>query len=1249
MTAKKGQSGLRAGLSYLRGALLTALAVVIISTAVLVGIGRALIPYADHLRPWLAATLAQRIGEPVRIGRVEADWPRLTPRLSLSKVVVGDSRQPVLELDQAHLEMHLANLVFRERNLFQLIVLGLDLVLAEDAQGRWGIEIEGGARLGERSNQGQAVLGDLLIRDARVEVRPRNGLRINARLEQGELRRQGAQTLIGGRLQPGQVDGSAITFAVLMERSADRWESARAWIRGREINVQNWLQASWLPPGLRVSLEGWAEWSDQHGARVDADVSLTGMDATDTVVAAKIIGERRDRVTQLEVVEATRSGNGKPWLRGLAIASDKNRWAIAVDELELERLFELLSPWLPAHPAVPMRLAGRLTDFEAGWRHNRGLHTLTGGLHGLEFEASSSRLPALAGLSLELGLSGDRPVVEPTSGVRVDWPDLFRETIEIDQLHGRLLLSPHAVEFQAVRLSHARVAGQVDGWVYLGNDSPWLDLVIDSVRIDALDPRVYLPLRYIPAKAFAWLDQSLRAVGAAEGSVFLHMRAGTRSRQIRPGHLQALIDFEDLVLAYWPGWPQVDTLNGQAGFVGSSLSVGINAGRIGEFGIRSGRVDIADLNEPVVMIELDSGPTQSEQISALLKQMPFAIWSKTLSPMAWSGPARIATQIRLPIKRIAEWSLDGQIDLDGASLALPDLGMNTGGLFGSVGFDRTTLGPARLMSAPAESPEQFLLSASLAPPAWLQVDAQVNPARLFPGLGSLASTIDGQAEFALRLNGTDDESLRLRASSSLSGLGLDLPEPFRKPAELAWPFELDWQVGGQGSGGRFGLADWLQVNVVQEDGGSWRAAAGLGAEMPDLPSAAGLRARGWLASLDLTDWWGMWLEKADAATSLDLAGVDVLLSVEKLNAFNVGLSDVDLALMRDERTWRIRLDGTSVGGDVIVPVPLDSGRVVVIDLEHLFLDPIDPLKAGAELEQQPLAAQTSSRNPQSMPPLHLLVEDLRWGGTNLGRARIESHAAANGMEVELIDIGGPDLRFNGNGRWSMDEPGLRSELNGRLSTDNFSGLLTAAGYEGTIKAGQAQFEVDLNWPGGPQDFGWSRLSGSIDLQMTDGSIPEASPGAGRLLGLASLEVLPRRLTLDFRDVFGAGLKFDQIQGRFDLASGFARTDALEVLCPSVNITISGDTDMAARRFDQEVLIEPGLGATLPVIGGLAGGPVGAAAGLVLQTVLDRPLRGLAEARYRVTGSFDEPTIELVAARVSEDAEQHDRSATQPPD
>ena len=147
--------------------------------------------------------------------------------------------------------------------------------------------------------------------------------------------------------------------------------------------------------------------------------------------------------------------------------------------------------------------------------------------------------------------------------------------------------------------------------------------------------------------------------------------------------------------------------------------------------------------------------------------------------------------------------------------------------------------------------------------------------------------------------------------------------------------------------------------------------------------------------------------------------------------------------------------------------------------------------------------------------------------------------------------------------------------------------------------------------------------------MVDGNVTGADAGPGRLLGLVSFTALPKRLALDFRDVFESGFPFDEATGTFSMENGKARTEDVLLKSSSASIHLSGETDLVDRRYDQLMTIRPGVGNTLPIIGALAAGPGGAAAGLALQGLLHDSLGEATQVRYTITGSWDEPVIEPV--------------------
>jgi uncharacterized protein YhdP len=181
-----------------------------------------------------------------------------------------------------------------------------------------------------------------------------------------------------------------------------------------------------------------------------------------------------------------------------------------------------------------------------------------------------------------------------------------------------------------------------------------------------------------------------------------------------------------------------------------------------------------------------------------------------------------------------------------------------------------------------------------------------------------------------------------------------------------------------------------------------------------------------------------------------------------------------------------------------------------------------------------------------------------------------------------------------------------------------------------VDGGQTIVQLDGTWLGSPAQFGLSRIAGTLQAKVGQGRILEVNPGAGRLLGLVSLQAIPRRLALDFSDFFRSGMSFDSIEGQFELRTGDAFTTDLVVKGPSADIKVSGRTGLSARDYDQELQVTPKVGGVLPVVGALAAGPVGVAAGLVAQGVLNSPINSMTRARYKVTGSWEKPQIDLIA-------------------
>jgi len=140
--------------------------------------------------------------------------------------------------------------------------------------------------------------------------------------------------------------------------------------------------------------------------------------------------------------------------------------------------------------------------------------------------------------------------------------------------------------------------------------------------------------------------------------------------------------------------------------------------------------------------------------------------------------------------------------------------------------------------------------------------------------------------------------------------------------------------------------------------------------------------------------------------------------------------------------------------------------------------------------------------------------------------------------------------------------------------------------------------------------------------------------------------------MDFRDVFDEGFSFDEAKGTMNFKNGISFTDDLVLSSTAAKINISGSTDLVAQTFDYEFAVRPGVSKTLPVIGAIAGGPAGAAAGLALQAMLRDALGEAAEARYTIRGPWTDPQVEPVGKQPRsnkiDDGQGQEVDASQPP-
>jgi uncharacterized protein (TIGR02099 family) len=469
---------------------------------------------------------------------------------------------------------------------------------------------------------------------------------------------------------------------------------------------------------------------------------------------------------------------------------------------------------------------------------------------------------------------------------------------------------------------------------------------------------------------------------------------------------------------------------------------------------------------------------------------------------------------------------------------------------------------------------------------------------------------------------------RLQLRSNLVGTSIDLPEPVRKPASEAMEAKVDVNLPMERGEVAVELGNLLSLrsrSSAQQTG----VRVQLGGSVADAPPASGLVVGGRVDRLDALDW--ISVVSGDRGNgSLPLRRIEV--DARQLRLLGSNFADAKLIVAPAARGVAVQVQGASIAGSLLVPD--QDGATVAGRFERLHWRM--PAKGGAAKPAAgvpvPAAAATGAIafDPANIPPLLFEVGELRIGDAVLGSARFRSTPVAGGMRMDEFASRGAKQRLNASGTWFGRGDAARTQLRMNMDSDDIGALLAGLGLGGQVAGGKGKLGMEANWRGGPEALDPNAMDASVAVDARDGRLLEIEPGAGRVLGLLGIAQLPRRLTLDFRDIFDKGFAFDSIKGDVRLGQGAARTDNLAIKGPAADIHVRGSADLRTQRFDQTVDVLPKSGGLLTAVGAIAGGPVGAAVGAVANAVLDKPLQGLGAKTYRITGPWASPKVEVTA-------------------
>jgi uncharacterized protein YhdP len=269
-------------------------------------------------------------------------------------------------------------------------------------------------------------------------------------------------------------------------------------------------------------------------------------------------------------------------------------------------------------------------------------------------------------------------------------------------------------------------------------------------------------------------------------------------------------------------------------------------------------------------------------------------------------------------------------------------------------------------------------------------------------------------------------------------------------------------------------------------------------------------------------------------------------------------------------------------------------------------------------------------NSSPLPSLDIEVDDFELRGKRLGKLEVlaQAPAAARDWKLERLQITSPEAALMATGRWG-GEARRRTQLDWKLDIADAGKLLERLGQGQVLRGGKGVLAGQVGWDGSPLAPHYASMAGALNIQLDTGTFLKAEPGVGRLLGVLSLQSLPRRLLLDFRDVFAEGFTFDGVTGDVKIAAGVAHSDNIRIRGLQAAVLVDGSTDLAAETQKLRVVVVPEVSAGGASLAYAAINPAVALGAFLAQLILSRPVAAANTREFHITGTWDEPKVEKI--------------------
>jgi uncharacterized protein (TIGR02099 family) len=726
-----------------------------------------------------------------------------------------------------------------------------------------------------------------------------------------------------------------------------------------------------------------------------------------------------------------------------------------------------------------------------------------------------------------------------------------------------------------------------------------------------------------------------------------------------------------------PAWPAMTELNGELVFERSAMHFKGSSQLDGAPHVSWQKFEthVPDLAHMEVQLSGESRGPLSEVLNLISRSALNDLTAKVLEKSQATGNADFKLALTLPLNALSKAKVQGSVNfIDNDMQVMPGTpvlkrtrgllqfteqglqlkGMQTRLLGGEAQLD----GGLSFDATKAESPLQLKIKGSLTADGLRQ-------AREFGFASRLAERANGSTAYAATL-GLRRGQPELLITSDLKGMALALPAPMNKVAATTLPLRVEAQLTRESllpkakvlqdqikvSLGRVVAATYVRdlsgprtrvlrggiaVGTTVADGVMLRdAGVSLNLQLPMVDLDAWNDALTQFAGTPLvkTQLKGKLSKSQVVPTDMEVSaddGQDYVPTFLALRADQIKVTErvihrVLIGGTRQGELWRLNISADELNGSAeIRPGNDTTPSQLFARLSYLNIPPSLVPDVESMLTEQ----------PSSIPTLDIVVNDLTLRGKKLGRLEIDAinrtgAQATREWRLNKLNIILPEATLTANGAWAADGPrARRTQLNFVMEVRNSGQLLNRLGTPDAVRDGHGRLEGQVSWAGSPITLDYASMGGKLNLSIEKGQFLKTDPGAARLLGVLNLQALPRRLTLDFSDLFSDGFAFDFVRGDVRIEQGVAITNNLQMKGVVAGALIEGRADLARETQDLKVVVVPEINAGTASLYMATINPLVGLTSYLAQLILSKPLVRAGTSEFHVDGTWANPKVTKV--------------------